>query len=420
MAQRNSETIAAMGMGQNIQSRWAQFNVQGAEETVNAADRTGGGSAFTKAFRMFLQSAMLGLGGALAIQQIITPGAMIAGSIILGRALAPVQMLIGQWRSVASAKDAYDQLNAFHIKGNESDKGLTQLPDPDGHLVVENLTAGPPGATQAVLSGLNFTLEPGQGLGVIGPSAAGKSTLAKLLVGVWMPQQGSIRLDGATFDQWDRDRIGSFIGYLPQQVELFEGTVADNIARFDPNATDEAIVAAAKWAGVHDLILKLSDGYETPLGPGYPGLSGGQIQRIGLARALFGNPKLIVLDEPNASLDEDGDQALTDAILQAREKGAAIIVMAHRPSAIAAVDLILSLKEGKQEAFGPKGEVLAGLRDRQASAGLKKKTHHTDLPNSASNVQPLPKRTVAGRRDARQTLFLGKADPLSDGSKQKS
>ncbi|MEL7231499.1 MAG: type I secretion system permease/ATPase, partial [Pseudomonadota bacterium] len=323
IAQRNSETIAAMGMGQNIQSRWSQFNVQGAEETVNAADRTGGGSAFTKAFRMFLQSAMLGLGGALAIQQIITPGAMIAGSIILGRALAPVQMLIGQWRSVASAKDAYDQLNAFHFEGNESDKGLTQLPDPDGHLVVENLTAGPPGATQAVLSGLNFTLEPGQGLGVIGPSAAGKSTLAKLLVGVWMPQRGSIRLDGATFDQWDRDRIGSFIGYLPQQVELFVGTVADNIARFDPNATDEAIVEAAKWAGVHDLILKLSDGYETPLGPGYPGLSGGQIQRIGLARALYGNPKLIVLDEPNASLDEDGDQALTNAILQAREKGAA-------------------------------------------------------------------------------------------------
>ncbi len=370
-AQRNAESIQAMGMGENIRARWAQFNTQGARETVNAADRTGGGTAFTKSFRMFLQSAMLGAGGALAIQQIITPGAMIAGSIILGRALAPVQMIIGQWRSIGAAKDAYGRLNDFHLE-DLSRPTPTQLPAPTGALTVENVTAGPPGASTAVLTGLNFGVRPGQGLGVIGPSASGKSTLARLLVGVWMPQRGSIRLDGATYDQWDRETVGRHIGYLPQSVELFDGTIADNIARFDPQATDEAVVAAAKWAGVHEMILQMLDGYETRVGIGHAVLSGGQNQRIGLARALYGDPKLIVLDEPNANLDHAGDQALTHAIAQARSKGCSVIVMAHRPSAIAAVDLILSLRDGKQEAFGPKDEVMAALRERAAAAGASK------------------------------------------------
>ncbi|MEM9600016.1 MAG: type I secretion system permease/ATPase [Pseudomonadota bacterium] len=361
-AQRNAEAVQAMGMTDHIRARWAQFNTGGAQDTVSAADRTGGASAFTKAFRMFLQSAMLGAGGALAIQQIITPGAMIAGSIILGRALAPVQMVVGQWRSVGQTREAYDRLNEFHL--DETGRLMpTQLPEPVGHLTVEGVTAGPPGASRAVLSGLNFEVKPGQGLGVIGPSASGKSTLARLLVGVWMPQRGSIRIDGATFDQWDRSTIGQKIGYLPQTVELFDGTIAENIARFDPQATDEAVIAAAQWAGVHELILKLPDGYDSLIGPGQTVLSGGQTQRIGLARALFGEPKLIVLDEPNASLDQEGDLALTHAIAKARDAGAAVIVMAHRPSAIAAVDLILSLRDGQQEAFGPKEELLAGAKE---------------------------------------------------------
>ena len=420
-AQRNAEAIEAMGMGENIRARWAQFNTQGAKETVDAADRSGGGTAFTKSFRMFLQSAMLGAGGALAIQQIITPGAMIAGSIILGRALAPVQMLIGQWRAVGSAKDAYDRLNDFH--NAETDATVpTQLPAPTGHLTVEQVTAGPPGATRAVLSGLQFEVKPGQGLGVIGPSASGKSTLARLLVGVWMPQRGSVRLDGATFEQWSRDAVGPHIGYLPQSVELFDGTIADNIARFDPNKTDEAVIAAAKWAGVHDLILRLPDGYETRVGLGHAVLSGGQNQRVGLARALYGDPKLIVLDEPNANLDHEGDQALTHAIALARKKGAAVVVMAHRPSAIAAVDLILSLRDGKQEAFGPKEEVMAALRERaQKERGAPAVRKGAQANVAASNVQPLrqaeaapeaapkpapaqtPRATVAGG----QPFFLG-------------
>jgi PrtD family type I secretion system ABC transporter len=433
-AQRNSEAIAAMGMGENIRARWALFNTQGARETVNAADRTGGGTAFTKAFRMFLQSAILGAGGALAIQQIITPGAMIAGSIILGRALAPVQMLLGQWRAVGAAKDAYDRLNHFHEEGEEAEKALTQLPEPTGHLIVEKVTAGPPGASRAILTGLNFAVQPGQGLGVIGPSASGKSTLARMLVGVWMPQRGSIRLDGATFDQWDRERVGAYIGYLPQRVELFEGTIAENIARFDPNMTDDAVVAAAQCAGVHDLILHLPDGYETKVGIGHAVLSGGQTQRIGLARALYGDPKLIVLDEPNASLDHEGDQALTQAIAQARAKGAVVIVMAHRPSAIAAVDLILSLRDGRQDDFGPKEAVLAALREKTqtgaktATAKSVAKPGPIPGPNpglnpgqkktkaaAASNVQPLPKRGVSAARSGQQALFLGKPNPNSSG-----
>ena len=406
-AQRNSEAIEAMGMGENIRARWAQFNTRGAQETVNAADRSGGGTAFTKSFRMFLQSAMLGAGGALAIQQIITPGAMIAGSIILGRALAPVQMLIGQWRQVSAARDAYERLNDFHAGEDEAVQS-TQLPEPSGHLTVQNVTAGPPGATRAVLTGLNFEVRPGQGVGVIGPSASGKSTLARLLVGVWSPQRGSVRLDGATFEQWDRTLVGQHIGYLPQSVELFDGTIADNIARFDPNKTDEGVVAAAKWAGVHELILGLPDGYETRVGIGNAVLSGGQNQRVGLARALYGNPKLIVLDEPNANLDHDGDQALTRAIARARKQGAAVVVMAHRPSAIAAVDLILSLKDGKQEAFGPKAEVMAALRERaQQAQEAKKKASGKGAVTKTRAAQTAKPPTLTPTRRPGAPLVLG-------------
>ena len=360
-AHRNADTIESMGMGDSMRRRWEDLNARGSVEGQISSDRSGGSTAFTKAFRMFIQSAILGLGGYLAVKQIITPGAMIAGSIILGRALAPIQMIIGQWRGFNAARDAYGRLNAFYeIVPEDGDN--TQLPTPTGQLAVENVIAGPPGVQTAVLAGLNFALKPGQGLGVIGPSAAGKSTLARLLVGIWMPQKGAVRLDGATFDQWSRDEIGKYIGYLPQDVELFDGTIGENIARFNPEATDESIVEAARWAGVHDLILRLPEGYDSKIGEGGVVLSGGQTQRVALARALYGEPALIVLDEPNASLDAEGDAALTKAISEARKRGKTVVVMAHRPSAIAAVDMLLMLRDGKQEAFGPKNEVIKQLQ----------------------------------------------------------
>lgn len=378
-AQRNAEAIEAMGMSGNIQARWSQYNSEGARETKTAADLTGGASSFTKSFRMFLQSAMLGAGGALAVMQIISPGAMIAGSIILGRALAPVQMLIGQWRNVGQARDAFRRLNEFHDR-EAAVAPSTELPSPTGALSVEGVTAAPPGGTKAVLTNLNFALTPGQALGVIGPSASGKSTLARLLVGVWMPQRGAVRLDGATFEQWDRQVVGRHIGYLPQSVELFDGTISENIARFDPQKTDAAVVAAAQWAGVHKLILGLPQGYETRVGIGQTILSGGQTQRVGLARALYNQPKLVVLDEPNSNLDQEGDRALTNAILHARKLGTTLIVMAHRSSAIAAVDLILSLKDGQQIAFGTKEDILAAMR------GAVKKPQAAHAPQNVTSI----------------------------------
>jgi len=363
-AHRNADTIESMGMGDHMRRRWEELNARGSVEGQVSSDRSGGSTAFSKAFRMFIQSAILGLGGYLAVKQIITPGAMIAGSIILGRALAPIQMIIGQWRGFNAARDAYGRLNAFYeIVPEDGDN--TQLPAPTGQLSVESVVAGPPGAQTAVLAGLNFALKPGQGLGVIGPSAAGKSTLARLLVGIWMPQKGAVRLDGATFDQWQRDEIGKYIGYLPQGVELFDGSIGENIARFNPEATDESIVEAARWAGVHDLILRLPEGYDSKIGEGGVVLSGGQTQRVALARALYGEPALIVLDEPNASLDAEGDAALTKAIAEARKRGKTVVVMAHRPSAIAAVDTLLMLRDGKQEAFGPKDEVIKQLQGQK-------------------------------------------------------
>jgi len=366
-AHRNADTIESMGMGDHMRRRWENLNTRGSAEGQTSSDRSGGSTAFSKAFRMFIQSAILGLGGYLAVKQIITPGAMIAASIILGRALAPIQMIIGQWRGFNAARDAYSRLNAFYEIVPEDGEN-TRLPTPTGQLSVENLMAGPPGAKTAVLAGLNFALKPGQGLGVIGPSAAGKSTLARMLVGIWMPQKGAVRLDGATFDQWSRDEIGKYIGYLPQNVELFDGTIGENIARFNPAATDESIVEAARWAGVHDLILRLPEGYDSRIGEGGIVLSGGQTQRIALARALYGEPALIVLDEPNASLDAEGDAALTKAIAEARRREKTVIVMAHRPSAIAAVDMLLMLRDGKQEAFGPKDEVIKQLQGQKSQA----------------------------------------------------
>jgi len=359
-----SDSVVAMGMGKNLLRHWQAAHQEGADLHTSGSDRAGGYSATTKAFRMFLQSAILGLGCALAVVQIITPGAMIAGSIIMGRALAPIQMAIGQWKGFLRARDSYTRLNMF-FETVPAEEDTLQLPDPKGHILVQNITAAPPGAKKAVLQNVSFEVKPGQGLGVIGPSASGKSTLARLLVGVWVAQRGSVRLDGATFEQWDREILGPNIGYLPQDVTLFDGSIKDNIARLDPQAKDEAIVEASKRAGVHEMILQMPNGYDTVIGNSHFILSGGQVQRIALARALYGDPKLLVLDEPNANLDTDGDKALTAAIAGSRERGNTVIVMTHRPSAIAAVDMILMLRSGQVEEFGPKSEVIKRIQDKQ-------------------------------------------------------
>jgi len=379
---QQSESVLAMGMGKNVHKRWQSAHQAGAGLHTSGSDRAGGYTATTKAFRMFLQSGILGLGCALAVIQLITPGAMIAGSIIMGRALAPIQMAIGQWKSFVRARDSYMRLNTF-FEAIPAEKDSMQLPEPKGHITVENLIAAPPGAETAVLKNISFEIKPGQGLGVIGPSASGKSTLARLLVGVWTAQRGSVRLDGATYDQWNREALGPHIGYLPQDVALFDGSIKDNIARLDDEAPDEAIVEAAKNAGVHEMILQMPNGYDTVIGGGKFILSGGQVQRIALARALYGDPKLLVLDEPNANLDNDGDNALTAAIAGSRRRGNTVIVMTHRPSAIAAVDMILMLRDGRVEDFGPKEEVIKRLQEKQQA------------PQKGNNVGPQSQRAPA-------------------------
>ena len=356
-AHRNADTIKAMGMRQSVQEKWAKTNKESSESNLSGTDRSAGYTAFTKSFKMMVQSGILGLGGALALFEIVTPGAMIAASIIMGRALAPVQSALGQWRNITLSRQAYARLKEFFAVIPLDEKHLP-LPAPEGRISVEQAFAAPPGAAAPTLTGINFTLEPGQGLGVIGSAASGKSTLAKLLVGIWEPYNGKVRLDGATYNQWHHDYLGPYIGYLPQTVELLDGTIGENISRFYRDADPEEIIKAAKRAGIHELILEFDAGYDTYLGEGGLVLSGGQVQRIALARALFGDPALIVLDEPNANLDSDGDTALTSAILDLRQRGKTVIVMTHRPSALKALDMVLMLHKGKQVAFGKKEDVL--------------------------------------------------------------
>ena len=372
---RNAEAIVAMGMVGNITSYWEQIRHKALGFSQTAGGRSEFITAITKATRMLVQSSMLALGAYLAIYQEISPGTMIAASILGGRALAPVDAVVGNWKNFVRARQAYAKLMMM-LKNDNVKTSPVQLPDPEGNIEVDNMSKlasnnSGVGDAKSILQGLHFKLEPGDGLGVIGPSASGKSSLARLLVGLWMPDRGSVRFDGATYDQWDRDLVGQHIGYLPQSVELIAGTVAQNIARFEPEAKDEDIVAAAKLAGVHELVLKLPDGYSSDLASGQVVLSGGQSQRIALARAVYKMPALVVLDEPNASLDVEGDAALTKAITELRKTGSTVVVMAHRPSAIAAVNKVLMLNNGNQVEFGEKNEVLAKVTQRKPSPDLR-------------------------------------------------
>ncbi len=354
---REAEAVRALGMIETTKAQWGKQRGEALVAQMTHSGRAGFFQAMSKSLRLFLQSAILAVGAYLAVKNEISPGVMIAGSILMGRALAPIDQAIAQWRMFIRARQASRSLEQFFATTPVT-QPKTALPDPDARLTVENIAVSPPGTRQPIVRGVSFDVKPGEAVGVIGPSASGKSTLARALVGIWPALAGEIRLDGATLDQWSEADFGRLIGYLPQDVGLFTGSVARNIARLQEDADPRGIVLAAERAGAHEMILKLPNGYDTEIGEGGAQLSGGQRQRIGLARALFGDPPLLVFDEPNANLDAEGEQSLIHAIRQAKERGRAVIVMAHRPSAIAVCDRLLVMRDGAPVAFGPRDEVL--------------------------------------------------------------
>ena len=364
-AVRNADVIAAMGMMPNLIGRWSRENATTLELQARASGRSGAITAVSRFVRLGLQMAMLGTGAWLAIQDAITPGAMIAGSILLGRALAPVEQAIGSWKSAVAARGAYQRIKG-QLDAAVPRAESTALPAPAGRLTVEGLAYAYPGAAAPVLRGIDFSVEPGEALGLIGSTAAGKTTLARLAVGNLRPAAGHVRLDAADVAQWDPVDLGRHIGYLPQDVELFGGTVRENIARMG-EADDEAVIAAARLAGVHDIVLGLPAAYETEIGEGGAVLSGGQRQRIALARAVFGGPRFVVLDEPNANLDSDGEAALLVAVAALKAAGVTLLIIAHRPAVLQHVDKILVLSGGAMQMFGARDDVLARLANPAAA-----------------------------------------------------
>ena len=356
---RNAEVIEAMGMLDNLRARWyKRYKDLLALQSV-ASDRAGTINAFSRFIRITQQSLILGLGAYLVIKQQMSPGGMIAGSILMGRALAPVDMLIGSWKNLISSRGALERLEKM-LNQFPAQKETMPLPAPKGNLTVESVLATAPGSNVPILKGVSFTLNQGEVLAIIGPSAAGKSTLARLLVGVWPAATGKVRLDGADVFSWNKLELGPHIGYLPQDVELFEGTIAENIARFG-EIDHEKVIEAAQLTGVHDMILHFPQGYDTPIGVSGGFLSGGQRQRIALARAVYGNPSLIVLDEPNANLDDVGEAALLRAVEALRQAGSTVVLITHRTNIISSVNKILLLREGQVAAFGPRDDVLKAL-----------------------------------------------------------
>ncbi|MFT6104721.1 MAG: ATP-binding cassette subfamily C protein [Paracoccaceae bacterium] len=369
-----AEMIQSLGMRGATFARWQEARGKALTTGLGAADTAGGFTASTKTLRLFLQSAMLGLGAYLVLQNEMTAGAMIAGSILLGRALAPIELAIGQWELTQRAAKGWRNLSNLLTEIPE-EAVRTELPRPRALLDVQQATVIPPGETQASLRMISFRLEPGKAVGIIGPSGAGKSTLARALTGVWRTAGGKIRLDGASLDQYDPDVLGGYIGYLPQRVTLFDGTIAENIARLSPNPDPAKIVDAANRAAAHQMIVQLPEGYDTRVSGSGGRLSGGQVQRIGLARALYGDPVILVLDEPNSNLDNEGSEALNQAIRKMKSEGKSVLIMAHRPAAIKECDLLLVLDGGMRKAFGPRDEVLkemvqnAGAITKAANAG---------------------------------------------------
>jgi PrtD family type I secretion system ABC transporter len=376
---RNADVFQAMGMLPGFLVNWNQRNDETLKLQLKAGDRSAMLLGTSKFVRIFVQILILGLGAYFVLQGEMTAGGMIAASILLGRALAPVEQAIGGWRTFVNARDAYDRLRQLleHLPPLPE---TMPLPPPSGRLSCEGVIYVPRGQDTAVLQGVSFALDAGEALGIIGPSAAGKSTLCKILVGSWAPTRGHARLDGADLFKWNPAELGPYIGYLPQDVELFGGSVKDNIARLHPTPHPSAVVDAAQTAGVHEMILRFAQGYETEIGEGGSFLSGGQRQRIGLARALYGRPRLIVLDEPNASLDSEGEESLIRAINAAKEWGATVVLVAHNPRILGPVDKILFLRDGRVEAFGPREEMFEKLRVRRVAA--------TDQPARLTERRP--------------------------------
>jgi ATP-binding cassette subfamily C protein/ATP-binding cassette subfamily C protein EexD len=366
-ASRNAEVIDGMGMTPALTRRWEGANYEVLQLTAGAADNASLINACTKSLRLILQVAILGVGAWLVLHEELTAGAMVAGSIIMSRALAPVEQAIASWKQTMSARDAARRISML-FELSPLRPAAMPLPQPRGYLSVEEVSYTPTGLRHPVLRGVSLFLNPGQSLAVLGPSAAGKSTLARLIVGLAQPQHGSIRLDGADVFAWSRDQFGSYVGYLPQDVELFPGTVRENIARME-GGDPSHVVAAAVMAGVHDLILRLPNAYDTEIGEQGALLSGGQRQLIGLARALYGSPTLLVLDEPNSNLDARGDEALNRALAIMKGRGSTVVVIAHRPSIMAQIDQLLVLNDGQMQLMGPRDSVLAQLSRPARSTG---------------------------------------------------
>jgi PrtD family type I secretion system ABC transporter len=395
----NAEVLAAMGMLGNYRARWVASNREALMIQSTSSDTIANLTSLSKTLRMLMQSIILGLGAALAIHGDVSAGAIIAGSILMGRALAPVEQVIGHWRSFVRARQAHASLNEL-LNALPPTTDKVELPAPKGQIDVRGVRLAPPGSQRITVQNASFSVGPGQVLAVAGPSASGKSTLARALVGVWPVLGGEIRLDGAKLDQWDQQRLGTFIGYVPQDVELFAGSVRENIARFEPDADDADIIAAAKLARAHNLILDLPQGYDTELGSFGSHLSAGQKQRIALARALYGNPVLLVFDEPNSNLDSDGDAALIDAIGEMKQQNRTVIIVTHRSSAIARADLLLLMENGQVRDFGPREDVIRKLNQGSGAAqgptGMPQGAPGMPHSGARPQAQPAPQARPAG------------------------
>jgi ATP-binding cassette, subfamily C, bacterial PrsD len=368
VTQRNAEVIRALGMVDRFTVRWSQANERYLQENVRATDVYANLGSAAKVLRYVLQSGMLGIGAYLVVADRASGGIMIASSIMMGRALAPVEIALGTWKQLVAARQGITRLREICKATAAPLAPPVVLPPPCRELSVQNLAVAAPGTEKAIISNVSFSLKAGMGLALLGASASGKTSLSKALVGIWPAQDGIVRLDGAALDQWRNEDLGRYVGYLPQEVGLFDGTVAENICRFDDRATSDAILKAAQIAGVHDIILRLPEGYATRIGEGGMSLSAGQRQRVGLARAVFGDPFLVVLDEPNANLDADGENALTRAIQILRYNKSVVIVISHRPSALAALNMAMVLHDGKSIAFGPREEIFARVTGQAAAA----------------------------------------------------
>lgn len=387
---KQAETTLALGMMPALRKRWYARHREFLTLQINASEASAVGTGFTNFLQHSFQSLGMALGLYLAIEGLITGGMVIAATMLISKAVGPLQQLIGHWPSVVKARQAYDRLNQL-LKEDEAREQQMRLPPPRGHLTVQAVVGAPPGVNKAVLTDLQFEVPPGKALAVVGPSASGKSSLARLLVGVWKPARGSIRLDGVEISEWNHDELGPQMGYVPQEIDFFEGSVAENIARMgvvDP----EAVVQAAKLVGLHEIILSWPKGYDTMLGDAGFSPSGGQRQRLAIARALYGNPRYVVLDEPNANLDEVGEQALIQAMRHLRERGATVIVTTHRPRLIGIVDYMLVLKDGRQVGFGPPKDLFEAVKKtlppEAGSASAVGAPSGADKPGGARAAEP--------------------------------